>query len=159
MKNQHQNILNAEEKNLLLKKIIEEMHTNENIKFAYLFGSFLSSDDEKKIFSDGIFNDIDIALYFSNSFLQHQKINNFNHIKFETDLEIKLEEIVRFPVDVRIINYSPLSFQYNVIRSGLLFLDKDDNMRADFEGLVYKKYFDYAYLRNEYLRSVKDAAV
>jgi hypothetical protein len=36
-------------------------------------------------------------------------------------------------------------------------VDNNKSLRSDFEGLVYKKYFDFEHLRNEYLREIKNA--
>ncbi len=69
-------------------------------------------------------------------------------------IENELENIIHFPVDVRIINNAPLSFQYNVIKTSIVIVDKDKIFRNDFEGLVFKKYFDFVHLRNEYLREI-----
>jgi uncharacterized protein len=115
----------------------------------------LSSEQENEGFT---FNDIDIALYLAHSFISQEKITYNNLVQFETKLEIELEEKLQIPVDVRIINYSPLPFKYNVIKSGILAVDKDLDLRADFEGLTFKKYFEYVHLRDEYLRNVKNAS-
>ena len=68
------------------------------------------------------------------------------------ELENELEDILHIPVDIRIINNAPLSFQYNVLKTGKVIVDGDKTLRADFEGLIFKKYFDFVHLRNEYLR-------
>jgi hypothetical protein len=55
---------------------------------------------------------------------------------------------------MRILNTAPLAFQYNVRKDGIVIIDKDKDIRADFEGLVFKKYFEYVHLRNEYLKNI-----
>jgi hypothetical protein len=50
-----------------------------------------------------------------------------------------------------------VSFVYNVLKGGFVIVDNDKSLRCDFEGLVYKKYFDFQHLRNEYLREIKNA--
>jgi len=42
-------------------------------------------------------------------------------LKLELKLERELEEKIKLPIDIRILNYSPLSFRYNVIKDGNLF--------------------------------------
>jgi len=48
-------------------------------------------------------------------------------------------------VDVRIISHAPLSFVYHVIKEGILIADEDTGERADFEGMIFKKYLDLAF--------------
>ena len=74
-------------------------------------------------------------------------------------MEKIIEDLAGIPVDVRILNYAPIAFQYNVIKEGAIVLDNDKDLRADFESLVFKKYFDYIHLRNEYLGNVRNATV
>jgi hypothetical protein len=38
-------------------------------------------------------------------------------------------------------------------------LDKDPNLRADFEGQILKQYFDVAYFQRQYLQEVANAPV
>ena len=63
------------------------------------------------------------------------------------------------PVDVRILNKAPISFVYHVIKDGIIVVDKNSDLRADFEGLTCKKYFDFRHLRIEYLKEVANAPV
>ena len=74
-------------------------------------------------------------------------------------LESEIQEAVRVPADVRSLNNSPLGFVYNVLKSGVLLLDRDEAARADFEGLTYKRYFDFQHLRKQYLREIINAPV
>jgi len=80
-------------------------------------------------------------------------------LNFELDLENKLEKIVKYSVDVRVLNRAPLSFSQNVIRQRKVILDKDPNLRADFEGQILKQYFDVAYFQRQYLQEVANAPV
>jgi predicted nucleotidyltransferase len=77
----------------------------------------------------------------------------------ELDTERELENTVKIPVDVRIINHAPLSFIYHVVKSGFVIVDKNTSIRSDFEGLIFKKYFDFQYVRREYLREITNAPV
>ena len=67
--------------------------------------------------------------------------------------------LIRMPVDVRILNRAPISFVYQVIKGGITIADKNKDLRADFEGLTLKKYFDFQHLRNEYLKEVANAPI
>lgn len=123
--------LTAEEKKHLVERITASLQTKEYILFAYIFGSFPSGEN---------FNDIDVAIFIS-----ADKLDSF--LDKELEIERELGDVLRFSFDVRIINSSPLPFTYNVLKSGTVILDKDKSLRADFEGLIFKKYFDYKHLR------------
>jgi len=131
------------EKKHLIERIAAFLQTKKYIVFAYIFGSFSSGKT---------FNDIDVALFISAD-------KSGSILPQELELERELGDVLNFSVDVRIINSAPLPFTYNVLKSGIVILDNDKSVRTDFEGLIYKKYFDYAHLRNEYLREITNAAV
>ena len=112
------------------------------ITAAYLFGSFVTAES---------FSDIDLGVL--TAFDLEQTLD------YELGLERELERMVRFSVDVRILNRAPLSFCYSIIRHRKIILDRDPNLRADFEGLIFKKYFDFAPFRKQYLAEVLNAPV
>lgn len=80
-------------------------------------------------------------------------------LKFEIDLEARLQKALKYPVGVRILDAAPLSFQHAVIRDGRLLVDAESNRRASFEGLVRKKYFDFANFRRRYLKELALAGI
>jgi len=109
---------------------------------GYLFGSFITETS---------FADIDVAVV--------TKTVPDNSLLFELELENRLEKIVRYPVDVRIINQAPLSFCQNVIRHGKAIVDREPNLRADFENRILKQYFDFSPYRKRYLQEVSNAPI
>lgn len=136
-------VLTDKEKEFLIESAAAFLKTKKYIQFAYIFGSFSSGKS---------FNDIDVGIFVS-----HEKPDSL--LSLELKIERELGDVLNIPVDVRIINIAPLPFIYNVLKSGIVILDNDKSMRADFEGLIYKKYFDYKHLRDEYLREILNAAV
>ncbi|MEA2038955.1 MAG: nucleotidyltransferase domain-containing protein [Thermodesulfobacteriota bacterium] len=130
------------QKENILGRIISALKCHEEIVLAYVFGSFNDSDT---------FSDIDIAV------LTDEDMDSY--LDFEFNLEIEIEDIVNYPMDVRVINNAPLSFCQNVIRHGRVILEKDANMRADFMGKILKEYFDFAPFRRRYLREVANAPI
>ena len=112
------------------------------ITTVYLFGSFAE---------DTPFSDIDLGVLIKNDLERA--------IFFEFELENRLEKIFRYSVDVRILNRAPLSFCQNVIRHGKVILDRDPNLRADFEGNIMKQYFDYSRFRKQYLKEAVNAPI
>lgn len=143
MKNKTHNNNIIKDKKRFIKKATAVLQTKEYILFAYVFGSFTA---EKS------FHDIDIAVFIHDEKLKSQ-------FALEMELEVEMEKTLCFPVDVRIINNAPVSFIYNVLKSGAVIVDNNISMRADFEGLNYKKYFDYRHLRDEYLREIINAPI
>ena len=109
---------------------------------VYIFGSFNS---------DKSFADIDLGILIQR---QPDKL-----LEYEMELEIKLNKLVKFEMDVRVLNDAPLSFVQNVLRHGQLIIDINPNRRADFENSVLKKYFDFSRFRRRYLEDVIDAPV
>ena len=114
----------------------------EEITAAYLFGSFITSE---------AFSDIDLAVL--------TRIHLVRPLIFEFDLERALGKICNYSVDVRILNAAPLSFCQNVIREGIVIVDREPNFRSEFAGKTLKLYFDCARFRSRYLAEVVNAPV
>jgi hypothetical protein len=110
---------------------------SDNILAAYVFGSFVE---------DKPYSDIDLGLLMLN--------DPGNPVVLEIDFETEIEKITGCPVDIRILNGAPLSFCQQVIRTGEVILDTDPDIRADFEGRILKKYFDFSRFRTQYIREV-----
>jgi len=133
--------LSTEQKTVISNKISSYLNDQyHNIAFAYLFGSFVTEER---------FNDIDVAVFIKNS--------DVKILEFELDLENELEKMVKVEIDVRVINGAPLPFSQNVIRSGKVIVDREPNLRADFEGSILKQYFDFSPFRRRYLAEVENA--
>ena len=129
------------------EKIIEEISSylfqnHDEILTVYLFGSFISARS---------FSDIDIGIVTMMDLSQP--------LDFELELENRLENIIKYPVDVRILNQAPISFSQNVFRNSRVIIDRNPNMRADFEGKVLKQYFDFSPFQQRYLEEVTNAPI
>ena len=128
------------EKEKITKTIFSYLQKRKEIFAAYLFGSYGTGQQ---------FGDIDLGILVRNE--------PENLLEYEFELEIKLEELVKFAVDVRILNKAPVSFVQNVIRHGIIIIDNKPNIRADFESYILRKYFDFAPFRRQYLAEVVNA--
>ena len=131
------------EKKTHIRAVSSLLKKRKPIIFAYIFGSF--AEDKK-------FSDIDIGIFISGE-------KSVDTLDFEIELEEKIQSFTNLPVDVRIINRAPLSFVYNVIKVGILVKDENSSFRADFEGMIFKKYLDFAFYRKQYLKEVVNAPV
>lgn len=127
----------------IVKIIKKELEKYDDIVFAYIFGSFVDSDR---------YNDIDVAI-----FLKNPEKDRLMEREFE--LERILEDKIHISFDVRIINFAPISFVYNVLKNKILIIDRDTSLRADFESLIFRKYFDYKHLIKEYLKEIKNVPI
>jgi hypothetical protein len=127
------------------KKLELQLGKQPKIVFAYLHGSALSTDNPR---------DIDLAVYLhANEFNQLNR-NGEISLSFAIPLEMDLEKLLMRKVDVQVLNRAPLSFRYRVITDGFLIVDKDSNLRCDFEYLSRVQYFDFRPRSNEYIREL-----
>jgi predicted nucleotidyltransferase len=130
-------------KRLIISEIIKALKSHKEISFAYLHGSFAKGNN---------FNDIDIALYLKNlpsSLLDYE-------LKMETELSAVTGGYI---VDVRILNVSPLSFRYNVIKDGLILFAEDDDERSNFQEITVSMYFDFEPYRKLYLKEALNVEI
>ncbi|MEA3361102.1 MAG: nucleotidyltransferase domain-containing protein [Thermodesulfobacteriota bacterium] len=127
----------------LIRKITNYINSIDSVLFAYIFGSFARGE---------AFSDIDIGIYMKDVIEEAT-------MDIEFEMEDKVEKIIGYPVDVRVLNMAPVSFVFQVIRDGMLIRDDDPDDRSDFEGLIFKKVNDFAVFRNEYLREIADAPI
>lgn len=105
----------------------------EEIIYSYIHGSFLEGD----------FRDVDVAV-----FLKDEE----KALQYELQLERKIEDIIGFTADVRVLNHAPLHFRFSVIKNGVLLFSKDEKTRCDFESLSIVEYHDFDYFMNIYRR-------
>ena len=133
----------ATDKKTVIAAIARELHEHPEILFAYLHGSFLPGE---------VFGDIDVAVYLAEP--------PASSVEYELDLELALNRAVPgFPVDVRLLNGAPLSFQFRVVKEGLPIVVRDEIGRADFQERTFKMYFDFAPFRKRYLQEVFRLAI
>ncbi len=116
-----------------IKNIITDyLLKDQNIIFAYIFGSFVEDDN---------FNDIDLSIYS-------------NAEKFDTiSLAVKLERLVNIPFDVIDIKTAADHLIY-CISKGEVIVNKDDDLRIDFITVAWSRYFDFKYYRDHFLKEL-----
>jgi len=109
----------------LLSRLLEK---EEGIFFAYLHGSFYEGKS---------FRDIDVAV-----FVDDKAISKERALDFEIATSVKFGKEVKLPIDLKIINYAPLGFQY-YSTAGTLIMCKEDDPRVDFLTRIRSLYFDF----------------
>jgi len=130
-------VLPKQDRKRLTEQLKELLKGRNEIQFAYLHGSFVEKE---------FFRDVDLAIYVG------QLIGAA--IDYELNLEVLLRDKMGYPFDVRLLNHAPLSFCYEVIKSGKLFLVSNDDNRSEFEERVILAYLDFAFHQRNYLKEV-----
>jgi uncharacterized protein len=114
----------------------------EEIDASYVFGSFLKTDK---------FNDIDVALLIADDLPPYERL------KFELKVAGELERNInpRIQFDVKILNYSPVYFQYETVKTGKAVFVRDQDKRVEYEAHLISTYLDlkemYDWLDREFL--------
>jgi len=123
-------------KDMIIRELRNRLSQEKNIVFAYVHGSFLDRNE---------FNDVDIVIFLD------QKAAALNPVDFEISLSLKLEKSLNVSVDLKILNFAPLSFRYHATM-GRLILDHDKSIREDFLCRTWSDYFDFKPVAKIYLR-------
>lgn len=122
-------VLDAGERENVLRVIGEVLSRFEEVDVGYVFGSFLR----------GEFRDVDVAI------LTSRRFSPYEEFKFAMSVARHIEKTLgyRFEVDVKPLRSSPIHFQYEVIRSGRPVFCKSEASRVKYEASVVSKYLDY----------------
>jgi predicted nucleotidyltransferase len=131
--------LNREERRATQKKLEEILRKQEGIEFAYLYGSFIEHLP---------FHDVDVAVYVGG--IQKRETTSCS-----LDLAQQLSEELSLPVDVRILNFAPLSFRYHVFH-GELISERNEELRSRLMEQTIRNYLDLKPILD---RSMKEALV
>jgi predicted nucleotidyltransferase len=107
----------------LINSVVEFCRENENIKAAFIFGSYGSKYQQES-------SDLDIAVLFENSpdFMEQMEI--------AAELELKLTQSIE--VDLINLNKADLVMQHEIVTEGIKIYSKNDIETADFIEYVYK---------------------
>ncbi len=117
----------------ILKKRLWEQQA---VLFVYLFGSYGKGKPTP-------LSDVDIALFLEESL---GEIENYTDKKIDL-LGIANDVLHTDEVDLVILNEAPLSFRYQVLKTGRLLFSKDERKRIDFETSTLDEYWDTEPLR------------
>jgi len=120
------------EKKHIRQVLHERLLQCEQVRFAYLFGSFTL---------EGSFEDIDVAVYVTPDILQHT-----DALTLSFDLADTLEQAVGLPVDVVVLNTAPLALQFEAARGEPLMARCWEEL-ADFAEQVTLRWWDTEGLR------------
>lgn len=125
----------------LLNTLSNLLSSNNNIVFAYLFGSLAKNN--KRYGSD-----MDIAVYFKND-------PDLNEIG---KLNLNLEEKLNFKIDLVQLNKLDINnpvLSYSIINEGILLVNNNINLLNEFKKSVLLQYFDFKPVNDLINRSFK----
>ena len=126
-----------EKESILLNILKEVLEKDEDILFAYLYGSLVFNSIHPE-------SDIDITVYLKPSDIKE-------YIKKEEELLATLvTKLHNDKIDLRILNTSPFLLQYNIIKEGIPILIRDEAERVDFETRVMNRFFELKPHLDEY---------
>jgi predicted nucleotidyltransferase len=118
----------------ILKEVLEE---DENILFAYLYGSYVHK-------LQNLESDIDVAVYLTRADMDE-------YVRKEKGLTDKLITILHTDkIDLRIINMAPFLLQYQIIKEGILIFVRNLSEKVDFETRVMNRFFELKPYLEEY---------
>ncbi|HUL36713.1 MAG TPA: nucleotidyltransferase domain-containing protein [Thermodesulfobacteriota bacterium] len=123
-----------------VRSLVEILHGQSSVTFAYLFGSKAKGYANK-------LSDWDIAVYFSDP------MDGIGHWP-AFELEAKLGRVVRGMVQVTVLNaaLSPL-LGFEIVKHGVVLLDRDQNLRMEFENRILRYYHDWRYFLKRQMKA------
>lgn len=124
--------LSRPEREEIKKALAEFLYRQEDILFAYIFGSFVREE---------AFRDIDIAVYSKDE----------KGFLYQSDMGYRCTMLTGYPVEVILLNNAEIGLRMNILKEGELLLSKDEEARTDFIERTGKGYIEYAHFRNLFL--------
>lgn len=133
-------LFSKEKREEIIRKIKEALIEDENIIFAYVFGSFVGIHS---------FRDIDIGIYLKN--IKKEEI-----FDYEFNISIKLSKKVGLSFnlfDIKVLNYVKNSFLNSVFKEGIILFSRDYDLLTD---LIEKSSLDSILNESISLQSLKE---
>jgi len=121
----------------LVSQIRKVLSPHDEIIAAYLYGSMIKGQK-------GYGRDVDVALLLDRGFDEPPMYSV--HVAGLIEEELGVYDVV----DVRVLNYQSLGFQFRVIKEGLIILCRDDKERVRYESGVVSSYLDVKPFLDQY---------
>jgi len=115
----------------VISTISRVLEGEEKVIFAYLWGSFVKEES---------FEDIDIFVYEKDFDDNFTLSSNLKERIYEEFLKEKIDLFSIDEIDVNIINDAPYDFVIDILREGLLLVDKDPELRTDYIERISDEY-------------------
>ena len=122
------------------KAITQILNNRSDILFGYLFGSKAKGYANKR-------SDWDIAVYFREPITPNGRWPEF-------ELEAELSRAVGATVQVIVLN-TPLTpvFGFEIMKDGNVLIDRNPNLRVEFENRILRQYYDWQYFLKRQMES------
>lgn len=131
--------MNEQERVSLTDSLAKYLRDDDNISFAYLYGSF-------KYYDEAVgFRDIDIALYVS---------AGKDALDYALEKSAAMSHKYNLPVECVPFNSAPLFFKYRIFKEGMLLFCKDENTMTDIMEEIVTDALDFMPLREEAMREL-----
>ena len=117
--------LASPEKQELIRRLAEGIQSHKEVAFAYLYGTFIE---------DIPFHDVDVGIYLSGT-------GEADGGVFAVELASQLTRSLKLEVDVRVLNFAPVSFVYHVVCGQVLF-ERSPEDRIQFVEKAVHHYLD-----------------
>lgn len=115
-------MLNQIQNERLIKQIKDLLRRYSEIEFAYVYGSFTKNFP---------FHDVDIGVYLTG-------VEKEESTPCSLSLGQTLSREVKVPIDVRVLNFAPLSFVFQVIRGVMIYV-RNEELRVRIVEETYQK--------------------
>ncbi len=116
-----------------LRRALPGILADQPVMLAYLYGSVA----EGCALPD---SDVDVALVLA----PDHGLSAYQRMQMELRIAAEIETQCGLPqADVRSVNDAPVMVQGTVVTEGVLVYSRDEDLRADFEVLARKRYFDF----------------
>lgn len=119
------------ERDNITSLISNVLNRDEDVVFAYLYGSFIG---------DNPFRDIDIFAYLRNGENPFADAVRIKERVFDAFVNAGFNKFAVDDIDVRVINDSSYDFAIDLLSDGLLIVDKDPELRTDYIEQVSDEY-------------------
>ena len=126
-------------KNSVIKIFQEVFENNQEVQFAYLYGSVAIGAQTPE-------SDIDVAVY-----LKSKTMNDFMRTEEELTFAL-IKRLHNDRVDLRVMNVLPVLMQYRVLKEGTFIFSRNELDRVDFETQVMIRFFDLKPYLDEHIR-------
>ncbi len=130
-------------KHKLLDNIKDYFKDMEDIAAVYLFGSAASGKEKET-------SDIDIAI------LLKPGVSPYKPVDIQLRVMSDLEMLLKRHVDVVLLGSADPVLEHQIRKCGKVVLDKEPSVRAAYETNARKRYFDFSYRHNDYIKALKN---
>lgn len=127
-----------------MKQLIEVLEKQSSVIFAYLFGSKVTGHANER-------SDWDIAVYFSEPL---EKVGRWPAFELEAELSRAVGAMVQVIVLNRLV---PPVLGFEIVRVGLVLVDRDEDFRMEFENRTLRHYYDWQYFLRRQIRAEKNS--